>query len=1167
MNNLTHEQDPHLEKIDKFIDNWRKSHNGDISSLGCHNIYLIQTEDRSGNITSEAFALNVMTYNYFWWFHTYDQNRPSFDRPYPEYLFIGDGEQTLPIPTTQNSLNHLAYGASATKTSNDMTRIENSTFYYDSDTGLLRASCWLFTGYFDYTLSNVTTDINITEIGLAAGNASNQLMTHAYVYDSEGQLSSIVKHPNEKLTITAYVRIFHKPGYIENKLWARGYGFAWNPWGDLGFGYASTYSWDSHCSGVINRCAPTYICSPRWYNSDQSNYYVYENSGDNRRAMRWVNGYVDVFNASSIYDSEHQIARDTGGFSSKNTLLEATDRYYDLLVTTLSAAYYTDDSNIYTYYCSQGGIIKPIRMENITYVQGSTGDTWIDNEWFSDDAGTSKVIEQPIDFNPENYYKRVRTPAPEEISTEFAACESLSDNNVACNFGYMQNSRFDVRGMLPVANMNISSFKSYNGLTHDWDIDETVANGVNTYELTMMQMYPWVGIYMNCKYRDAGVVKTGRQFVRIYFNLYTDYPITSISTSKISAGNIWCSDEYWNPNSWEWIPDPTNIPAELGTKRYYMGFGGSYNQGNPNYNTSPVEVKRSGYTLPTVTSFDETIRIDSIDTASTTSVGNSSYTSWLTHNYISGRRHIANDDMGYIWMSDQLYYPDDTDLSVQGHSWKIKTSQPTGNLCEPIRTLRFTEPSGHRILQIFRASNTSNQVTLCLQKISVFDIPSKTQIEADPTLEPTEYVLEPGHSISNGLNRDSSTNYAITSTETGYVVIGNPTGNRIHIINILGDEESNYEPTCETLTDSTTGEEIATSRAWAIKYTSNMVFIDPRISTDTDHGFTIYDMSTKTIVNQFFISKDVWSSSGYIRWITGWKHLLYISGPTSDDYNGGTWRCRIYDGTRSESDRVFDPAWSNALCRMIIPGGDMDDFAKARWTALTNPHTYGDEDCIIGSYNNSNWRDSNPTVLNMYYIDPSRPSEPVNFTSTVGLSSCGGYNITGTRPTVTVGTFNQGKQRIISVEYPKQYSTNIMRSAYFDANWIRDNRKGPSYINNNNHAIPELVPLSSSFQMDSTGHRASVMYKGKLLLSEYSTSGTYSSGFYQINTNYHRFVDPGRLLHHKMTGTTTTLQAYNNPKRIYGIRNVQLKWINSADIWNPDDMRNKLIEEQNNQGE
>ena len=104
--------------------------------------------------------------------------------------------------------------------------------------------------------------------------------------------------------------------------------------------------------------------------------------------------------------------------------------------------------------------------------------------------------------------------------------------------------------------------------------------------------------------------------------------------------------------------------------------------------------------------------------------------------------------------------------------------------------------------------------------------------------------------------------------------------------------------------------------------------------------------------------------------------------------------------------------------------------------------------------------------------------------------------------------------------------------------------------------------------MDSTGHRAGVMYKGKLLLSEYSTSGTYSSGnFYQINTNYHRFVDPSRLLHHKMTGTTTTLQAYNNPKRIYGIRNVQLKWINSADIWDPDDMRNKLIEEQNNQGE
>jgi hypothetical protein len=44
------------------------------------------------------------------------------------------------------------------------------------------------------------------------------------------------------------------------------------------------------------------------------------------------------------------------------------------------------------------------------------------------------------------------------------------------------------------------------------------------------------------------------------------------------------------------------------------------------------------------------------------------------------------------------------------------------------------------------------------------------------------------------------------------------------------------------------------------------------------------------------------------------------------------------------------------------------------------------------------------------------------------------------------------------------------------------------------------------------------------------------------------------MIPYRMTGTTLTVQTWNNPKRIYGFQGMSFKLINDATKWSPDDL-------------
>ena len=155
------------------------------------NLYVAQTIDRDGNITSEHYGFNLMTNNGMTKFFTQTND-------FPQNLYIGNGSGSIRI--TDTALNSPITTNAAT--------IQNSSvsydypLYYDSITGIVTTVMRYRIVYFDYNISGIDGPVEISEYGI--GGSWTDLWTHSWVYNSIGQRSTITKNVNERLVITVY---------------------------------------------------------------------------------------------------------------------------------------------------------------------------------------------------------------------------------------------------------------------------------------------------------------------------------------------------------------------------------------------------------------------------------------------------------------------------------------------------------------------------------------------------------------------------------------------------------------------------------------------------------------------------------------------------------------------------------------------------------------------------------------------------------------------------------------------------------------------------------------------------------------------------------------------------------------------------------------------------
>lgn len=1119
------------EKIDQFYDNWKKKH-GSVEDLYGHNIYYLETRDREGNQTGEAFGLNcVTTYSMEEHFGISQPIHADMNR-----MYIGNGvTDDSMIPTPRDTAMR-GYITGVNYSDYNSTRDYERFCAWDAENEVLWYRIYIMKARFDYVISGYDSPFQINEIGVSnrrtyPGSGSNwrddkdHLSLHAAVYDINGERGYITKNPNEELYISLYATYAMKPQYVHQRFKSLGNHacFAMDPWA---YNTRSEESIDSNSHGFMETFGSAYIAYPK------------DTEPTTSSPDRWYTGTILCVRAGRCSAGSNYMF--TTNTMDSNLIVTQN---YSLLgdEPAKRGASLIEDKNTYVDMCVFAGI-------NVAYP--------------TRDGGAGLMFSEMMAM-----CAPIRLEREEPINDVYMFGSSYKDNSITANYGYKADGSHSAYGTLPVVDYTPTSIKSYNGITHEWDIIETIQNSQNDYVLTSHFLYPWVLVRM-----ATGIEGIGNNTICIWFNNWTEFPITSMSDVGLRT---FMTDAWWNPSSWIEIVDKTNIAPEVGCLTYVITIGGARNT-YYSYNSSaisnscgtksvPMTVERSGETIPgfaiasQTTSVSKDVDDNDIEYVTYAFPSTNSSVNPIAAD-VPIRRHIVSESREYIWMSNTVYYPE------ANKAYPIVSSYSSNiDMDQPIPSMRFTEPSGKRILQVFRSNNGPGRntyithITPKLSKVSVFEVSD------NPNIAPFEYVVDLTGLPDNASATTGGANMIVTSTERGHVLFFNKSTGKMHIVDILGDAPY-YEPKTYVLQDPTTQTDLTTDAAYAIQYTNYVVFRDTTHSDNTEYKFKIFDLSSNNYLREFIIPK-----AGTVTWIRGWNHYLYISMGTSTS----SMTLGLYSMDELDPDLQYRViSTDSAMVEAFVPGGGfMDnsggDYTNWRtWWGLTNTLTQGDEHCFFvykemrTAYSN----DNNYNTAAVYYIDEDHPDEPLllNIPELTYYSMFSSdfvwQNNNGTLSThyyqsysglsFEVGSFNNNKQRIVIININgSQERSTFPVPIYYDLNRIRDERAIYSRTNSKNMATTFYGRPDDSVDKNNCGKYCSVMYKGKIVQCEYNTNTNTFSSKATLTT-----FEPNLVVPHLVSGTTHTIQCYNDPKKIYGMTSATLKYINSGTIWAPTDL-------------
>lgn len=491
------------EGLKKFRENYKNKYGRYPDG---HNMYILESYDREGNKTTEAYGLNVltntgMTYNF-------GSNSGQIIVSNTK-MFIGSGE-TDPTPE-DTTLESPITTTAATISTNDKGVLQYGylarfPMTYDADTDTISQAIHVYTGYFDYNISGVTEDKEIHELGL--GNSITNLWAHAKVYDAnvDGVSTPIKKKLNERLIIQVLLSASYKVGTTISDLYDKGVYLTFEP---------SVFLAE--------------LCSANKYFSSAQRIYGVSKTKNQYQA---TNGcHVDTFMANKCLISDNVA---TGTLSFGSDLIQKNGSYISKIVIGTNFIPTGTYHNYYELYPYQRLLLIEGRKCGVKL---PSPEELVFENLYTKDHKSSSII--PSCVNDRNNFE-LDTNATEVV-------ELGADANKPHSWQY-----------LPVSQMNIKSCMMYNHSTKQWDISETVENN-SDYDYDAAQWYYYLSPYMN--------TPDGNKVVRIFTNRMTEFPITSLN---VSGAKIYATDKYWDPVSWIEIDDPLHVSEALQKRRYYI---------------------------------------------------------------------------------------------------------------------------------------------------------------------------------------------------------------------------------------------------------------------------------------------------------------------------------------------------------------------------------------------------------------------------------------------------------------------------------------------------------------------------------------------------------------------------------------------------------------------
>lgn len=483
-----------IKQLDQFVQNMKQKHS---KYAGFHNLYIIQTEDLDGNITDLKFGMNLLT----------DLGLQCINADVgTKYVAFGDN-------SVEPSFTDISFTGDVLPVRPQITdtNVHAEPLQYDSETDMISQRQYIGTCALDYNINGVNTDVTIYRFGILNQNsASSNLMVHSKIYDISGQISSVTKRMNERLTMHVYMN-----GCIKSSI----------------------------ISTLYNQ-GKYFIIPGMWYARFQ---------GQNMSYTYYCNAYRSLYQSYGWFLINHQPT----SYVSYGSFFYGGN----------NPSYNTYDSANHTMTSERGG-----HLNFFSYIMSGVSsyisqlrihvDAWFE---LSMDVKLSQPEELSVDFVYTDDYN-TGSLAKSFASIVNSDNDSYVINNQRTSYGCIPCVDFTMTDskMYDYSTHSWSIQDTFHSPTDGTYAYETVLHCYNAYD----------GTSVNEGNRRAPMEIVDAQgnkvtvFVRV--NRYPNIPIEKFVTNGLST-IIYATDTYWDGSTYEKITTySTSIPQNLRNKKYYL---------------------------------------------------------------------------------------------------------------------------------------------------------------------------------------------------------------------------------------------------------------------------------------------------------------------------------------------------------------------------------------------------------------------------------------------------------------------------------------------------------------------------------------------------------------------------------------------------------------------
>lgn len=173
------------------------------------------------------------------------------------------------------------------------------------------------------------------------------------------------------------------------------------------------------------------------------------------------------------------------------------------------------------------------------------------------------------------FASKIKSPDPIPFRLEFFEAVNYYSLSLYHTYGHRcRDGNQDNYGQLPMSDIHISSLRMYNGQTDEWDID-----------VPYTEPDPYIDSgYWHLRYsvREHNWISFQNKYAwyTVFINEAPQYPIKQI---LYCGKTMYVTDEYWDSSTWQVVPDTSNIPRELGAKRYFIMFDEAFENATGSY--------------------------------------------------------------------------------------------------------------------------------------------------------------------------------------------------------------------------------------------------------------------------------------------------------------------------------------------------------------------------------------------------------------------------------------------------------------------------------------------------------------------------------------------------------------------------------------------------------